>query len=158
MTSSLLRRACVAAALIAWSGASTAGVSAQTPSVVLPVAVPPVPITINKCTVLQATVTPTHPFWWPFVPSVPINVPITDGVEIAYTNKAPLIANRVLFEVNYRGDRQRIVDVGTFAPNAPIDHTFGAISGDAFLGPNPDACVVLAVRFTDGTFWRRVGP
>ena len=71
-----------------------------------------------------------------------------------YANRAGLRANRVAFSVNYRQDVQHIVDVGTFAPNVTIDHTFGDFSGDAFLGSRPNSCVVQAVRFVNGSVWR----
>jgi hypothetical protein len=86
------------------------------------------------------------------------DAPYTDGIRIRFTNRSPLTADRVVFRVNYRGDIERIVDIGTFSPNAPIDHTFGNFSGLAFLGPNPNECIVLAARFTNGTVFRAVTP
>jgi hypothetical protein len=113
----------------------------------------PPPVTIRTCAVLQYTPTPTYPFWTPFGP-YPIRSLYTDGIRIAYINHSPLVATRVAFFVNYRGDIQRIIDVGTFSPNVTIDHTFGNFTGDAWLGPNPNACRVVAVRFADGSVWR----
>jgi hypothetical protein len=116
---------------------------------------PAIPVEIKTCSILPADPTTTaRPFWFPFGPVVAVTAPIADGVRISFVNHARLTADRVLFAVNYRGDIQRIVDAGTFAPEATIDHTFGTFSGDAFLGPNPNACAVTAVRYVDHTFWR----
>lgn len=138
-----IRAAIVAAALIGGSAAQ-AGAA-------------PGPIAVRSCTILQAVHTP-HAWWLPWGPPVPHGAPYADGIRIVYVNTGPAVANRVAFAVNYRGDNQRIVDVGSFSPNATIDHTFGNFSGDAYLGPNPNSCVARAVRFVDGTVWRLVAP
>jgi hypothetical protein len=110
------------------------------------------PVAITDCEVLQYIPVHAHPFWRPFGP-YPVGSVYTDGVQIKYVNHGPLTATRVAFRVDYRGDVQRIIDVGTFSPGAPITHTFGQLTGDAWLGPKPNACRVVAVRFTDGTVW-----
>jgi|SRR5579872_1172687 len=109
------------------------------------------PAAFLVCAVLQAVSTP-HGFWYPF--AVPHELPYTDGLRIQYVNRSNKTANRVLFLVDYRGDRERVVDAGTFSPNVTIDHTFGQFTGDAYLGPKPNVCRAVAVRFVDGTFWR----
>ena len=114
------------------------------------------PIAISSCTVLQAQAVRPRPFWYPWGPVVR-DLPIVDGLDIQYSNTTAKVANRVAFAVNYRGDRQRGIDAGTFSPNAPINHMFGTFSGDAFVGAKPDYCRAIAVRFTDGTFWRAAG-
>jgi hypothetical protein len=129
--------------LLAWSAVCTAAF-AQT-----------APIAIQSCTVLQAE--RVQRFWYPFGPVVPTGAPYTDGIRIVYINVAPKAANRVAFVVNYRGDIERIIDAGLFSPNVKIDHTFGNFSGDAYLGPRPNTCTARAVRFVDGTVWRRAG-
>jgi hypothetical protein len=111
------------------------------------------PIAIQSCTVLQAQ--RVHRFWYPFGPEIPVGAPYADGIRIVYVNTAPVAANRVAFVVNYRGDVQRIIDAGTFSPNVTIDHTFGNFSGDAYLGPRPNACTARAVRFVNGSVWRQ---
>jgi hypothetical protein len=111
------------------------------------------PVTIQSCTILQAQRSPQR-FWYPWGPVVDTRIPVVDGIRIVYANRAGLRANRVAFSVNYRQDVQHIVDVGTFAPNVTIDHTFGDFSGDAFLGSRPNSCVVQAVRFVNGSVWR----
>jgi hypothetical protein len=127
--------------LLAWTATSTAALAQ------------PSPIAIQSCTVLQAE--RVHRFWYPFGPEVPVGAPYADGIRIVYVNIAPIAANRVAFFVNYRGDMQRIIDAGIFSPNVKIDHTFGNFSGDAYLGPQPNTCTARAVRFVDGSVWRR---
>lgn len=94
-----------------------------------------VSIQIDKCEVLEYHPVHGHPYWFPFHPHLVVGAPITDGIEIKYVNRAPKTADRVVFLVNYRGDVERVVDVGKFSPGAPIDHTFGQFSGLAYLGP-----------------------
>jgi hypothetical protein len=79
----------------------------------------------------------------------------TDGLRIVYVNHGPLPANRVAFLVNYRGDVQHVIDVGTFSPGVAIDHSFGQFTGDVWQGDKPNVCRVAAVRFADGSVWRR---
>lgn len=110
-------------------------------------------IQVVSCTVLQqVSIGPA--FWYPYVPAVPHGTPFVDGVRIVYSVLNPISADRVAFDVNYRGDTQHIVDAGTFSTGATIDHTFGSFSGDAYLGPNPNSCTAVAARFIDGTTWR----
>lgn len=118
--------------------------SAQTPAAS--------PIAITSCNVLRYERVAGRRYWYPWS-FPPYQSLYTDGVEINYVNQGPKVANRIAFVVNYRGDVQHVVDAGTFSPGAPIDHTFGQFTGDAFLGGRPNACRVAAVRFTDGTMW-----
>ncbi len=62
--------------------------------------------------------------------------------------------DRVVFVVNYRGDKEHVVDAGTFSPGVTINHQFGDFEGDAYIGAKPNSCRVAAVRFTNGTAWR----
>lgn len=119
----------------------------------------PPPVSITDCSVLQWMQTSAYPypFWRPFGP-YPGASPYTDGIRISFVNHAAKTAARVAFSVNYRGDHQHIIDVGSFAPNVTIDHTFGQYTGDAWLGPKPNSCRVVAVRFNDGTVWRSTRP
>jgi hypothetical protein len=95
-----------------------------------------------------------NPYWAPFSPyRYGYGAPVTDGIQINYVNTSNKTADRVAFQVNYRGDIQHIVDLGTFSPGATISHTFGNYAGDAYIGPTPNSCRVRAVRFTDGTVW-----
>ena len=137
------------------TAAAVALATASTAAIAPPAGAQTAPVSITSCTILQATRT-AYPFWYPFgPPPIPRRSPFADGIRIVYVNHGPLAANRVAFQVNYRGDIQRIVDVGTFSPAATIDHTFGNFSGDAFLGSSPNTCVVRAVRFVNGSIWRQ---
>lgn len=118
------------------------------------------PVTIADCSVIQWVHDVYHPYWRPFGP-IPGGSPFTDGITIGFRNTSSKVATRVAFVVNYRGDIQHVIDVGTFSPNAMITHTFGQYTGEAWLGPKPNSCRVVAVRFSDGTVWhspRRARP
>lgn len=110
------------------------------------------PVTVSDCSILQYVPIERHPFWRPFGP-YPYGSVYTDGIRIAYVDRAAKTATRVAFLVNYRGDVQRIIDIGTFSPGVTIDHQFGQFTGDAWLGPKPNVCRVVAVRYADGSFW-----
>jgi hypothetical protein len=111
------------------------------------------PIAISNCSILRYVPTPAYPFWRPFGPYRGGSL-YTDGIRIVYMNQSSKTAARVAFLVNYRGDVQHIIDVGTFSPNASIDHSFGEFTGDAWLGPKPNSCRAVAVRYADGSVWR----
>jgi hypothetical protein len=117
------------------------------------------PITVKDCSVLQYIRTATRPFWYPWgpYPRGPYGSPYTDGIHISYANTSTKTATRVAFLVNYRGDVEHVADAGTFSPGVTIDHTFSAFSGLAWLGPNPNSCRPVAVRYSDGTVWRASG-
>ncbi|HEY4440783.1 MAG TPA: hypothetical protein VGN14_10015, partial [Candidatus Elarobacter sp.] len=91
-------------------GIALAALTVPSPTPAQP-AVVPSPITVESCTVLQAQDTDVHPFWFPWGPRIH-NLPYADGLEIDYTNVSPKVANRIAFLVDYRGDRQRVIDVG----------------------------------------------
>ena len=112
------------------------------------------PIVITRCLVLREPAIAMQPFWQPFGP-YPFASLYTDGIRITYVSNAAQKASRVAFLVNYRGDIQHIIDVGTFSRGATIDHTFGQFTGDAWLGAKPNACRAVAIRFVDGTSWHR---
>jgi hypothetical protein len=141
------RVAALSAALLA-GGVAAAPADAQTRP----------PVVVRSCTILQAARFYHRRFWSPWGPTLATGVPVVDGVRIVYVNVGSMAASRVAFLVNYRGDVQHIIDVGTFSPSATIDHTFGNFSGDAYLGSNPNRCVAVAVRFADGSVWRASRP
>jgi hypothetical protein len=112
------------------------------------------PVAVTDCSVLPWQ-QGLSPFWNPYNYPLSGGQPIADGIRIAYTNHAPKVADRVVFLVNYRGEVERVVDAGKFSPNVQIVHTFSNFSGLPYLGPRPNVCRVVAVRFADGTLWRR---
>lgn len=120
----------------------------------MPVAAQPAaPIRIQKCSIIRyARARPYYFGTWG------AGVPVTDGIELQYVNTSAKTADRVAFAVDYRGDVERIIDVGTFSPGAPIDHTFGTFSGQAYQGERPNRCTVARVRFSDGTTWSNGSP
>ena len=96
--------------------------------------VPP-PISITGCVVQQAG---------PFRAS---------GIQISYKNTYHLAATKVKFFVDYRGQRDIIVDKGTFSPGTKISHGFEDFSGMVWEGPTPDYCLPIYVKFSDGSIW-----
>jgi hypothetical protein len=114
---------------------------------------PASPVAITTCSVLAWQRGPTG-FWNPYSYPLAGGQPITDGIRIAFVNRSARVADRVRFLVNYRGEVEHIIDAGTFSPHVTIDHTFGNFSGFAYLGPRPNVCRVVGVRFVDGTVWR----
>ena len=115
------------------------------------------PISVRSCTVQQYQFATRRQFWyWETGPGRYGSV-YTDGLKISYVNTSPKVANRVAFLVNYRGDVQHVIDVGTFSPGAGIEHSFGEFSGLAHLGPKPNVCKPIAVRFADGSVWHAPG-
>jgi hypothetical protein len=138
----------IAAALSLALAAVPLAASAQTPTATLPIA-------ITNCSVLQYQGYEGRQYWYPWTYRDFGSI-YTDGVHVAYVNKGPLTASRVVFSVNYRGDVEHVVDAGTFSPGVTIDHTFGQFTGLAFLGQRPNSCRVAAVRFANGSAWRAV--
>ncbi|HTV72749.1 MAG TPA: hypothetical protein VME66_03460 [Candidatus Acidoferrales bacterium] len=117
--------------------ASPAAIDAQTGS----------PIRIINCEVDQAL--NPHPGFIYHDFSI-----FTGGLEITFVNEAPKVADLVVFGVNYRGERERVRDKGTFSPGVTIKHEYGNFDDQVYEGPNPNHCGVLGVHFVDGTFWR----
>jgi hypothetical protein len=122
------------------------------------VAQQPNPIVITNCSIIQWVPRAGFQYWGPFdFPSVRLDQPVADGLSITYRNESALTADRVAFDVVYRGKAERVIDIGVFSPGITIDHTFANFSGIAYLGPRPEQCRTRAVRFTDGSVWRRPG-
>jgi hypothetical protein len=86
----------------------------------------------------------------------PYPLPITGGLRIAYVNHGTTAAKDIRFHVEYRGESEVIVDTGTFSPGALVSHSFDNFSDYAYLGPTPNVCAVVSVRFADGTVWNAV--
>jgi hypothetical protein len=86
----------------------------------------------------------------------PYPLPITGGLRIAFVNHGSSPAKDIRFHVDYRGESEVIEDAGTFSPGALVSHSFDNFSDYAYLGPTPNICAVVSVRFADGTVWNAV--
>jgi len=84
--------------------------------------------------------------------------PLVNGVTIRFVNDANLVANEVVFIVEVNNHTKTIVDRGKFSPGIPIAARFGAFAGEDFWRPEPDACAVVGVRYTNGTGWGTGAP
>jgi hypothetical protein len=98
------------------------------------------PIKVTNCQVLQAG---------PFRAS---------GLELNYVNVATQAATKIKFFVDYRGQRNLVVDTGTFSPGVKISHQFNDFSGMVWEGPTPDHCRAVWVKFADGSLWQAPPP
>jgi hypothetical protein len=79
----------------------------------------------------------------------------THGINIVYHDNRQVAAQKVVFQVNYRGVVQSVVDVGNFTQGAEINHTFNDFDGLGYEGPTPDRIQVVYVAFADGTVWQQ---
>jgi len=72
------------------------------------------------------------------------------GTQIDYVNAGPVVLHDVTFQVVYRNGDANIArtfdDVGTFAPNEPVQHHFDAFSDVLYFGPAVTSCSVTGVR------------
>ena len=83
----------------------------------------------------------------------PYPLAITGGLHISFAVRGPLAATDVRFRVDYRGESEIVPDAGTFSSGATISHSYDNFSDYAFLGPTPNVCRVVTVRFSDGSVW-----
>ena len=86
--------------------------------------------------------------------------PLTEGfLAIAYTNRARQAATEVEFGLVARGSLVALAkDVGTFSPGVKIEHEF-VISPEVFpLGTALPECMVMWVRYADGSIWQNPNP
>ena len=85
---------------------------------------------------------------------------IADGfLAIDYTNQAPVAAKEIDFGLVARGSLIAAAkDVGTFSPGVLIQHEF-VVSSEIFpLRTSYLACIVLRVKYADGTVWHNPAP
>lgn len=75
------------------------------------------------------------------------------GVRIAYKNDAKVAAKLVIFEVWMRGHHTALIDEGSFAPGATVDHMLTSEPMTLWMGEYPTQCAVTHVHFTDGSTW-----
>ncbi|HTJ27275.1 MAG TPA: hypothetical protein VMA36_14030 [Candidatus Limnocylindria bacterium] len=121
--------------------------SAQSPSP-NPSVSGPAPVTISYC---QVTRRPRYRNM-----TNPYPLPITGGLHLGFVNRGKSAANEIRFRVEYRGQSDLISDIGNFAPGTLVSHSFENFSDYAYLGPTPNVCAVVMVRFADGTVWSGV--
>lgn len=74
--------------------------------------------------------------------------------NVRFVNRANVVATDVDFRVTLNGEAQTVSDHGTFSPGVTIDRSFRAPSAVTYR-PSPDSCTVLAVRYADGSSWKR---
>ena len=76
------------------------------------------------------------------------------GIQISYKNTYSIAATKVKFFVDYRGQRNIIVDKGTFSPGVKISHQFMDFNGMVWEGVTPDYCLPIYVAFSNGASWQ----
>lgn len=80
------------------------------------------------------------------------------GLRIKFTNEGDKAASVVRIAVLFDKNTLSVRDVGTFAPNATINHDFRDLSGqNTKFGlsheDQPSSCKIQFVKFADGTMW-----
>ena len=108
-----------------------------------------VPIAVSDCTVFPTTAGPGGD---PYTRETSAGLYV-DRTRIVYVNHGDNVATQVTFSLRYGGDSKNVVDSGSFARGATINHTFGDFIGDPWSGFRPDRCTVVSVRYADGTTW-----
>jgi hypothetical protein len=125
------------------------GASAQGPSPVhAAAAFGPAPVTIAGCVITR------RPRYRNMKNPYPL--PITGGLHVGFVNHGTSAAKEVRIHVDYRGESEVVTDAGTFAPGTLVSRSFDNFSDYAYLGPTPNVCAVVMVRFADGTVWNGV--
>jgi hypothetical protein len=78
------------------------------------------------------------------------------GTQIDYTNLGPKTAKHITFAVKYRNSEttylRKVIDDGTFTPNAPVVHHF-SLYNDVTYGGKAATCSAVLVIWADGTKW-----
>jgi hypothetical protein len=79
------------------------------------------------------------------------------GTQIDYTNNGKYTATQVTFAVGYRNAAshfvRRVVDYGSFAPGAAIQHHFDLYNDVTYSGKQTDFCYATKVVFANGNVW-----
>jgi hypothetical protein len=141
----MLRRFLTCGVAVAALVAPSAITSAQSPR---PVLSGPAPVTIAACEITRRPRYRNR--------TSPYPVPVTGGLHVGFVNHGAIAAKEIRFRVDYRGESEVIIYGGTFTPGALISHSFDNFSDYAYLGPTPNLCEVIIVRFADGTVWNGV--
>lgn len=75
----------------------------------------------------------------------------TNGINVVYYNTNDSPATEVDFLVNYQKNKYILIDKGSFARGAQINHNLtNALTGQAWAGPTPKKCAVQRVYLENG--------
>ena len=75
----------------------------------------------------------------------------TNGINVVYYNGNDSNATEVDFLVNYAGHKYVLIDKGSFARGAQINHNLtNSLTGQAWNGPKPKRCAVQRVYLENG--------
>jgi hypothetical protein len=78
----------------------------------------------------------------------------TNGINVVYYNTHDSPATEVDFTVNYGGHKYILIDHGSFARGAQINHNLtNALTGQPWDGPQPKNCAVQRVMLADGSVY-----
>ena len=80
--------------------------------------------------------------------------PAIAGVEVRFVDRSSKTASEVVFRITAGNITRDVTDRGKFSPGVPIDAVFYDFAGRDYWRPQPEACGVVRVRFSDGTTWQ----
>jgi hypothetical protein len=76
---------------------------------------------------------------------------LTNGINVVYYNTHDSPATEVDFLVNYGGHKYILIDKGSFARGAQINHNLtNSLTGQPWNGPTPRRCTVQRVYLENG--------
>ncbi len=79
------------------------------------------------------------------------------GTQIDYVNTSRKTATHITFVVTYRNSSsnyvRKVIDQGTFAPGAQVQHHFDLYSDVIFGGKTVQSCQATRVVYNDGSTW-----
>ena len=119
-------------------------------------------ILVSSCTAHRHyTITQAHPWIDPYgIWQSSSTFRLTDGfLAVGYANQATIAATEVDFGLVARGSLAATAkDVGTFSTGVTIRHEF-VVSPEIFpLRTSFLACIVLRVKYADGSVWHNPEP
>jgi hypothetical protein len=79
------------------------------------------------------------------------------GVDVRFTNVAPVAADEITLRVKYNGKVATMHDFGKFQQGVQIDHTLTHLPIDEYDGDD-SSCRLTAVHFVNGTSWYAAAP
>jgi len=76
---------------------------------------------------------------------------LTNGINVVYYNTHDSPATEVDFAVNYHGHKYILIDKGSFARGAQINHNLAnSLTGQPWEGSTPKRCAVQRVYLANG--------